>query len=80
MGAKTEAVKITENKRKLIDAVKSHATANYEVDGWDAVVECYSDQDILVVIGESYTPQGAIAKVKKYIAPYAAYRFEVQSA
>jgi len=73
-------VKITENKRKLIDAVKAFANDNYEVDGWDAVVECYSDQDILVVIGESYTAQGAIQKVKKYVAPYVAYRTEIQAA
>lgn len=73
------AKKITANKRKLIDAVKAHALAHYTEGGWDAVIECYSDDDILLIIGESWTPQGAVAKVEKYIAPYAAQRSEIEA-
>lgn len=32
---------------KLIEAVKAHALANWGVNGWDVVVECYGDEEIL---------------------------------
>lgn len=72
--------KMTANKRLLVSAVKAHAELNYESDGWDIVVECYSESDILEIIGESYTPSGAIAKVRKYLAPIASYRDEIIAA
>ena len=34
----------------MVEAVKRHADDNYESDGWDYVVECYSDAEIAEVI------------------------------
>jgi hypothetical protein len=31
---------------KLLDQIKAHAMANYN-DGWDFIVECYTDDEIL---------------------------------
>ena len=44
----------------LIAAVKKHALANYERDGWDYVVECYDDAQIADIIKTARTPTGAI--------------------
>jgi hypothetical protein len=33
--------------QNLIDAVKKHANEHYEDGGWDVLVECWSDKDIL---------------------------------
>jgi hypothetical protein len=66
--------------RRFIDAVKLHALDNYEKDGWDYIVETFTDDDIAEVIGPRVrTEAGAIRKVKEYIAPRAAYRAEVQA-
>ena len=31
---------------EMVSAVKAYAAAHYEEDGWDSIVECYSDKDI----------------------------------
>tara|TARA_R110000737_G_C14306430_1_gene437026 strand:+ start:199 stop:399 length:201 start_codon:yes stop_codon:yes gene_type:complete len=51
----------------LIDAVKAHATANYNKNGWDFVLECFSDDQIKDIIGEARTIDGAIAKMLEEI-------------
>tara|TARA_R110000744_G_scaffold89239_1_gene173592 strand:- start:260 stop:460 length:201 start_codon:yes stop_codon:yes gene_type:complete len=51
----------------LIDAVKAHATANYNKNGWDFVLECFSDDQIKDIIGEARTIDGAIAKMREEI-------------
>lgn len=30
--------------KKLVDAVRQHAIANYETGGWDILVECWEDE------------------------------------
>jgi hypothetical protein len=63
----------------LVQAVKLHAQANYEVGGWDYVVEAYEDYEIASVIRWCETEKGAIAKMAKEIGPRAAMRAEVRS-
>ena len=46
----------------LIDAVKTHANACY-TQGWDEVVECLDDYELLELIGEATTPVEAIRNV-----------------
>lgn len=67
---------ITQNKAKLIKAVREHAVANY-TQGWDCVVEAWSDQEILRAVGESFTEKGAISKIGKEVAMYNRYVAEV---
>ena len=55
------------NMENLIDAVKAHATANYNKNGWDFVLECFSDDQIKDIIGEARTIDGAIAKMREEI-------------
>lgn len=37
----------------LVDFIKAHAESNYEAGGWDVIVECYSDKDILDTLTEA---------------------------
>jgi hypothetical protein len=63
----------------LIEAVKKHAIENYEINGWDIVVECYSDEDIFTVIGNARTISGAIKKLKDDFEPFYIYREEIRA-
>jgi len=63
----------------LIAAVKKHALANYEKQGWDIVIECYSDDDIAEIIKTARTPAGAIKMVRAEIKPRADYRDDIRS-
>lgn len=47
-------------QRTLVDAVKAFARANYEMDGWDYIVETMDDEDILELIGGATTAKDAI--------------------
>ena len=47
----------------LIAAVRAHAMENYETEGWDYVVECWTDADIAERIEGITTRETAIAAV-----------------
>lgn len=53
----------------LVKAVKDHALQNYNSSGWDYVVECWEDKDILEVINTDgcKTPDEAIKAVGQRI-------------
>ena len=42
-----------ENEQDMIAAVFKYAHENYEKDGWDIVVECMNDGDILELISDA---------------------------
>lgn len=50
---------------ELIDAVKKHASENYDRDGWDFVVECFGRDELIPLLREAgaATPEDAIAAV-----------------
>lgn len=66
-------------KADLLRAVKEHAYANYD-DGWDIVVECYTDKEVLDAIGGAKTEKGAIRNVSKafYIREHHSYRKDIE--
>lgn len=70
---------MTEAQAALVAAVKAHALAHYEEDGWDFVVECYEDADILEAIGNAETEAAAIEAVKRGCSLQDERRREVQS-
>lgn len=47
----------------LLAQVRKHAEANYNK-GWDTLVECASDEELLEAIGKARTFKGALAKCK----------------
>lgn len=65
---------------ELVEAVRAHATAKYNTGGWDILVECWSDAEIVECIGTAKTAAGAIAKCARSLKPHAEYRREVQNA
>jgi hypothetical protein len=60
--------------------VRDHAYANYEVEGWDYLVECWEDDDILDAMGSATTAEEAIKRVRKALRPLNDMRAEVRAA
>lgn len=50
----------------VLKAIREHAVANYERDGWDFLVECWSDDEILEEIGNRKA-KAAIAHLRKIV-------------
>jgi len=60
-------------------AVKDYALTHYETDGWDYVVECYSDAEITDIIKTARTAAGAIKLMRAQVNPRADYRADIQA-
>jgi hypothetical protein len=45
-----------------VAAVRTHAYKHYE-DGWDVVIECWDDEEILERVGKAETPEGCVKKL-----------------
>lgn len=63
----------------LVAAVMQHAEKNYEREGWDYVVECYSDEEIADIIKTARTPAGAIKMMRAQVKHRAEYRDEIRA-
>ncbi len=64
---------------ELIRAVRDHADAHWGKDGWDFLVECWSDEDIAVAIGSAKTPKAAIAACKRQVRILDEHRSEMMA-
>lgn len=53
--------------KELIAAVRKHAEENYEKDGWDYVVECFSDEELAEDIKDCITAEEAIKAVGYWV-------------
>ena len=78
--AAMETYRIASEQAGLLAAVREHATAHYEVHGWDVVVECYDDADIIKIIGDARTATRAIDLVGAHVAPYVVVRDDIRAA
>tara|TARA_R110000803_G_scaffold82360_1_gene148508 strand:- start:260 stop:469 length:210 start_codon:yes stop_codon:yes gene_type:complete len=63
----------------LVSAVKDFANINYNKDGWDILVECYSDDDIAELIGNRKTIDSAIKVCRKDVKERDGYRKEIEA-
>ncbi len=63
----------------LVSDVKEYALRNYNKDGWDICVECYSDDDIASIIYGAVSERVAISKMKNYLGSLNEYRSEIMS-
>lgn len=63
----------------LVDAVRAHAVDHYNEDGWDFVVECWEDWEILAVVRGCRRESQAIRKVRKQIRALDDHRRDVQA-
>ncbi len=66
---------------ELVKAVKDHALANYETGGWDYVIECWDDAEILdeLLSAEIETEEEAIKVIGDIVAVIDGERREVQA-
>jgi hypothetical protein len=64
---------------ELVAAVKKHARQNYEKQGWDIVVECFEDADILKLIDGATSERDAIERVLEDVRPHHEYRRDIQA-
>jgi hypothetical protein len=70
---------LTELQRRLVKAVKDHAMANYNTDGWDYIVESFTDREIAAEIGKARTEKGAIRAVRAVARLLDERRRDIQS-
>ena len=63
----------------MIAHVKTFALNHYDTNGWDLIVETYSDEEIAEAIGDARTWLQAIRNVRDHIAPMADYRADIQA-
>ena len=71
-----------ENEQDMIVAVRKYAYANYEKDGWDTVIECMEDGDILELISDAKATNSmeAINSVHKFVKLRHDHEREIASA
>ena len=70
---------MTVNTQELVAAVRRFAEANYNKDGWDYLVECWSDEDIIDEIGKARTEASAIRACRKTVKLLDERRREVRA-
>lgn len=63
----------------LVKAVRAHAEKNYDRDGWDFLVECWSDEEILEAIQGCESETAAIHAVARIVGALEDHRREIQS-
>jgi len=69
-------MEIEMEQAELIRQIREYAQNNYEKDGWDYLVECYEDEEIIKKIGSAKTLLGAIRKLSKGLKDLDEYRRE----
>jgi len=63
-----------------IAAVRAYAAQHYDAGGWDIVIECWSDDDILEAAQGARNELGAIAKVRHAVGDINSVREDIRSA
>ena len=57
-----------EEQKAMVQAVRDYAQKHYNEGGWDIVMECYSDKDILETATGAATPEEAIKRVDEVVS------------
>lgn len=66
-------------RTEWIRAIRIHALAHYNENGWDYLVECYSDEDILVAMKDARNYDEALRYVSEVVELMNERRTEIQS-
>lgn len=76
-----EAVQVAVSKARqaVIAGVKAHAQAHYTDGGWDVIVECWSDDQILEATRGSRTVNGAVKMLEGAVSVWADAESEARS-
>lgn len=62
------------------ERLRQHATVHYTEDGWDILVECWTDEYINEIIGRAKTYEEAVINVSNVLSFINEFREEVVSA
>lgn len=66
-------------RTELVNHVKQYARDHYEQDGWDILVECWSDEEIADELLLSMTNEQAVAYFKHFLKPAYDRRKDVEA-
>jgi len=72
-------MEIKMKQAELIRQIRKYGEKNYEKDGWDYLVECYSDQEIIEQMGNAKTLLGAIRRLSWILKIKNEYRSECEA-
>jgi hypothetical protein len=61
------------------ERLRQHATVHYTEDGWDVLVECWSDEYIYELINDCKTYEEAVIACSNVLSVMDGFRKEVQS-
>jgi hypothetical protein len=53
-----------------IETIKNHARSNYHKDGWDVLIECWTDKEILDFCNDLHSTEEAINKIGQFLKIY----------
>jgi hypothetical protein len=70
---------MTYDDRQIVASVRAHALRNYNKDGWDYLVECWADKDILIAAGATKNPSVAIHRCHDVVRMLDERRSEVMA-
>lgn len=63
----------------LVESIKMYAQGNADY-GWDYIVECWTDEDILLAVGRAKSIKGAILKLHGIVMGRNAQEHDVENA
>ncbi len=63
----------------IVKQVREHANQNYNVDGWDFLVECWEDSDIAEYVGDTQDLEEAINRCRRVVMALDEQRREIRA-
>lgn len=61
------------------ERIRQHATVHYTEDGWDILVECWTDEYINEIIGNSKSYEEAVIACSDVLSIMDGFRKEIQA-
>lgn len=62
------------------ERIRQHATVHYTEDGWDILVECWTDEYINEIIGRAKTYEEAVIVASELLSVMNGFRQEIVNA
>lgn len=67
------------SRSNWIERIREHASTHYEEDGWDILVESWTDEDITEVIDECVSYEEAIYSLSDILSAIDDYREDIRN-
>lgn len=65
---------------KEVERLKNHAIAHYAEDGWDILVECWTDEDVAEELAKHNSYEEAVIAISAVLSIIADVREDTQNA